>query len=94
VTGAQPSLDNARELTGAMLEALGKLYHHYPSPATVSNAKTAIALLNRGFMEAHTRGAPIHTLTLYHITQRGATAYRITAKQAGIILPDMQNGGR
>lgn len=64
-------------ITPAQGAALLMLANCRPAPHFVPNIRTAVALLNRGWITRAVAGEPLHTRSLYHITPRGATALRI-----------------
>ena len=74
----------ATPLTAPMVAALGELAQCHPAPHFVPNIKTAVALLNRGFIYRAVTGEQLHTKTLYYITAHGATAYRIASRAPGV----------
>lgn len=79
-----PDAGHASHLTAPMLQALHTLNKADPAPGCVTNLCTAVALLNRGFIKKAQPLEPVHSSTLYHITQGGRTAYRIEQAQAGV----------
>lgn len=77
-----PNGEAAYTLTAPMLEALHALLDAEPHAINIHNVKTAVALLNRGFIQRADAGYKLDTLTTYHITKCGRTAYNITKRQA------------
>lgn len=78
--------EEAKPLTPRMLEELNRMYTHRVHGCTIGNVATAVAMLNRGFIQTVGHGELPHTLTMYRITEHGTKAYRIAAAQAGVAL--------
>ena len=75
---------NAYGLTAPMLEALHQLLDAEPQAVMVPNVKTAVALLNRGFVMRSEIQAPLCTSSTYYITKAGRKAYGIARAMAGV----------
>lgn len=73
--------ENALPLTPAQVEALHILDTANPKPFVVTNIHTAIALLNRGWIQKAAIGEQVSPNGLYYITQRGRTALKIGARK-------------
>lgn len=80
-----PNGEAAYDVTAAMLEALHLLMDAEPHSQTVGNIKTAVALLNRGWITRASSGYPLASDDTYYITRAGRTAYSIARKAAGVL---------
>lgn len=70
-------------LSSAMVLALTELSQCHPAPHFIPNVRTAVALLNRGWIERAQVAAPLDTRSLYFITRAGVTALKIGARDGG-----------
>lgn len=73
----------AYALTEVMVGAMGEIAATECRAAFIGNLGTARALLSRGFVEPAVRGMQAgEPGVLYRLTERGATAYRISKARA------------
>lgn len=64
-----------------MVQALTELETCIPAPHFVPNRATAVALLNRGFIQVCLPVPELDAKTLYLLTVKGSTALRVERKQ-------------
>lgn len=80
-----PNGEAAYDVTAPMLEALHALIDAEPHSQTIANIKTAVALLNRGWITRASHGYPLASDDTYYITKSGRTAYGIARRAAGVV---------
>jgi hypothetical protein len=80
-----PNGEAAYDVTAPMLEALHTLIDAEPHSQSVTNIKTAVALLNRGWITRASHGYPLASDDTYYITRAGRTAYGIARRAAGVL---------
>jgi hypothetical protein len=79
-----PNGEAAYDVTAPMLEALHSLIDAEPHAQTIGNVRTAVALLNRGWITRASQGYPLASDDTYYITKAGRTAYSIARRAAGV----------
>lgn len=79
-----PNGEAAYDVTAPMLEALHSLIDAEPHSQTIGNVKTAVALLNRGWITRASAGYPLASDDTYFITRAGRKAYGIARRMAGV----------
>lgn len=80
-----PNGETAYDLTPQMLEALHAAIEAEPNAIVINNIRTAVALLNRRFIQKATAMEQLNSNTTYYITQAGRRAYGIARRAAGVM---------
>ena len=80
-----PYSENVYDVTAPMLEVLHQLLNAEPHAVNIANMKTAVALVNRGWVMRSEIAARLDTRSTYFITRDGRKAYNIAKRMAGVV---------